>query len=280
MIWPRASGGGWRDESTVAGWDRADSTPVLQSTDAIHPLGATSMSTITESTSPGAPTQLLPRQRPPGFDDQRIVIRDLDWDLYDRLSDAIGERQHVYLAYDGKDMEIMTKGRAHEVYRDRFGRFIHAVTFELRIRCRGAGETTWKRPEIARGLESDLSYYFEPAKLEADARSLARKSNSVADYPNPDMAIEIDISPPQIDRSMIYAALQVAELWRFDGQSVVIEQLGPDGQYQVVATSKFLPLKVEDIRRWLIEEDSDDEFAWEIRLREWARGELAARLKK
>ena len=28
--------------------------------------------------------------------DQRIAIRDLGWDLYDRLSGAIGEHQHVY----------------------------------------------------------------------------------------------------------------------------------------------------------------------------------------
>jgi hypothetical protein len=33
--------------------------------------------------------------------EQRIAIRDIAWDLYDRLSDAIGEGQNVHLAYDG-----------------------------------------------------------------------------------------------------------------------------------------------------------------------------------
>ena len=42
--------------------------------------------------------------------EQRIVIRDLTWDLYDKLSDAIDERQHVRLTYDGRDLEIMTTG--------------------------------------------------------------------------------------------------------------------------------------------------------------------------
>ncbi len=208
------------------------------------------------------------------------MIRGLDWELYDRLSDAIGERQHVYLAYDGKDLEIMTKGREHEGFRDLFGWFVKVVTFEWRIPCRGLGETTWKRPEIARGLEADLCYYFDPEKRAADARSLARKSNSIADYPNPDLAIEIDISPSQIDRPGIYAALRVAELWRFDGESLVIEQLGPDGKYVPSGKSEFLPLRAEEVVRWVVEEDSSDEIAWEIRLREWARGEQAARMKK
>ena len=97
--------------------------------------------------------------------EQRIVIRDLNWDLYDRLSDAIGDRQHIYLAYDGKDLELMTKGWPHEDYRHLFTRFVTFVTSELRIRSRAGGETTWKRPEVARGLEADQCYYFLPEKL-------------------------------------------------------------------------------------------------------------------
>src|SRR5262249_10234829 len=114
--------------------------------------------------------------------EQRIVIRNVTWEVYDRLSDAVDERQRVFLAYDGKDLEIMTKGRVHENYREFFGRFVNALTFELRIRCHGLGETTWKRPEIMRGLESDFCYYFTAKKLAAGAKALARKSNEIADY--------------------------------------------------------------------------------------------------
>jgi hypothetical protein len=36
-------------------------------------------------------------------------------------------------------------------------------------------------------------------------------------------------------------------------------------------TSRFLPLRPEDILRWLIDEDSGDEMAWERRLDKWAK---------
>src|SRR5689334_16063483 len=116
--------------------------------------------------APSAPTGPIVE---PG--DQRIAIRDVSWEIYDLLSDAVGERQHVFLAYDGKDLEIMTKGKDHEDYREILIRFVIFLTSELRIRCWGLGETTWKRPDIARGLEADLCYFFTPEKRAAIAEA-------------------------------------------------------------------------------------------------------------
>ena len=237
------------------------------------------MATVTQPAKVLPPPSTRARIPAAGAGEQRIVIRGVSWDLYDRLSDAVGEGQHVYVAYDGKDMELMTTGLIHDDYSEFFGRFMTFVTSELRIRCRPVGRTTWKRPEIARGLEADQCYYFTPKKIKADVKSLAKKSNNVADYPNPDLAIEIDISPSQVDRPSIYAALRVPEVWRFDGESLVIGQLRRDGSYATAEKSLFLPVRAEEVCRWVAQEDSGDELAWEQRLREWARTELAPRRK-
>jgi hypothetical protein len=91
--------------------------------------------------------------------------------------------------------------------------------------------------------------------------------------------IEVDISRPKIDRAGIYAALRVAELWRFDGdtEQVIIERLGDDGCYRQVDVSRFLPIRAEEIRRWVVDENSDDQAAWAERLHAWVRADLAAR---
>ena len=133
-------------------------------------------------------------------------------------------------------------------------------------------ETTWKRPETSRGVQADLSYYFKPVKIRAESEAHLRKSNDIADYPNPDLAIEIDLSDPKVDRPGIYAKLNVAEIWRFDGENVFIEQLQEDGSYALAESSRFLPIRAEDVRRWLVDEDSGSELAWERRLGEWAAG--------
>ena len=74
------------------------------------------------------------------------------------------------------------------------------------------GQTTWKT--VIRGLEADLSYYFDAEKVRAAKEALARMSLDPADYPRPDLAIEIDMSPPQVDRPAIYTDLGVVEVWR------------------------------------------------------------------
>ena len=214
--------------------------------------------------------------RPP----QRATDRNpgVEWDLYDRLSDAIGERQRVYLAYDGKDLEIMTKGPVHEDYRGLFGRLINALTFELAIPSIDLGETTWKRSE-AGARPGSRPVLLLPDRETGDQRGgPGAQSNDVADYPNPDLAIEIDISRSQVDRSEIYAALQVAEVWRFDGESLTIEQLGADRKYITSESSRFLPIRTEEVIRWLVEADVSDRLAWEQRLRAWIRAELAPRM--
>jgi Uma2 family endonuclease len=211
--------------------------------------------------------------------DKRVVIKDVDWAFYEQLVDSFPPRAHIHVDYDGKDVEIMSPGRYHEVTRRLLGQLAEAVAQVLRVPYKSLGQTTWTRKELARGLESDECYIFQPDKLAAVGKAKARKSMNIADYPNPDLSIEVDISPPKIDRAGIYAALRVPEVWRFDGENeqVIIERLSDDGSYHAVDDSGFLPIRADEVRRWVVDENSDDEAAWAERLRAWVAAELAPR---
>jgi Uma2 family endonuclease len=140
-----------------------------------------------------------------GCGDHRTVFPGVDWHAYNQLSQAVGERGHIHLIYDGKDLEIMVLGYPHEHYKELLGMIVNAVAMGLDLDCMCCGQTTW-RTEL-RGLEADLSYYFDPGKIRVAREALARKSMNSADYPYPDLAIEIDMSPPQVDRRAIYRDL-------------------------------------------------------------------------
>jgi len=199
--------------------------------------------------------------------DRRVVYRGVDWPFYEQLVDSIPESTSIHVDYDGKDLEVMAKGRKHEIVRRLLCRLVDTISEEFGIPCNSVGETTWKRMEVARGLEADECYYFLPEKLAADAMALARGSDDITDYPNPDLAIEVDISPPKVDRAGIYAALRVTEVWRFDGRELVIERLTPEGTYARVETSGFLPVRADEVFRWVALEDVSDQLAWTRRLR-------------
>jgi Uma2 family endonuclease len=233
------------------------------------------MSTIAKQprVSPAVPTETTAVP-----DEERGVMRDVSWNLYNQLTDAIGERSHIRIAYDGKDMEIMTPGPRHERSTELLGLFIYEVCVGLRIDLLPYGSTTWSRPESLRAIESDLCYYFDQAKIEASNEADARESNDVADYPNPDLAAEVDISPSKIDRPKIYAALKVPEIWRFKNKAISIEQLGPNGVYLAATSSRFLPVRSDEVTRWFADGKSSKLGDWTMRLREWIQTELKARV--
>jgi Uma2 family endonuclease len=155
-----------------------------------------------------------------------------------------------------------------------FDAFVGIVAEELTIDCQSVGSTTWKRKRVKRGVESDLCYYFDPAKITACSLAAARRSNSVKDYPNPDLAVEIDLSSSKIDRPGINAALNMPEFWRVQRGSVLIERLVPSGAYIAAEKSQFLPVRPEDIARWIWNEEEPGRPGWKRRLRDWARDEL------
>jgi len=201
----------------------------------------------------------------------RLVVPDASWRVYETWVDSLPESTPVRMAYDGRDLEITTKGPDHEDYRQLLGHLVVEIARSLKLPLKSLGETTWKRAEIQRGIEADQCYYFNSEKLRAAAKS--RGDNDVTAFPNPDLAIEIDLSPSLIDRPGIYAAMGVAEVWRFDGEILTIERLGPDGRYEEVAASTFLGVRPDEVARWLVAEDTSDEIAWLERLSAWLRNE-------
>jgi Uma2 family endonuclease len=201
--------------------------------------------------------------------EQRIRLSGVEWATFERLAaTARGGR----FAFDRGVLEIMSPGPLHESRGRLLGQFVRIVTRTLRIPRMSLGSTTWKRPEADRGIEADECFYFTPEKIAAANAACDRESNDSADYPAPDLAVEVDISAPQVDRPAVYATIRVAELWRFVDGKVRIEQLGEDGTYTRSRSSRFLPVRDSDIQRWLVDEDKRDEPAWEERLTAWARG--------
>jgi hypothetical protein len=96
------------------------------------------------------------------------------------LTDAISERSSIRVAYDGKDLEIMVVGPVHEGSRESLDMFISEVAEGLDLDFHPLRATTWKRQEVYRGVESDLSYCFDPAKVVICRASHSRGLNDGA----------------------------------------------------------------------------------------------------
>jgi Uma2 family endonuclease len=204
----------------------------------------------------------------------RILVPDATWTLYESFVNNLPESTPIRTAFDGRNMEIMVTGPVHDHFADILDHFIKTVAGSLGIHIVSFRETTWIRPELARGIESDNCYYLDPEKIASASSLISRRVNDVSAYPNPDLAIEVDISPPKADRQAIYAAMGVAEFWSFDGQDLTIQRLDENGRYQKVERSGYLRVRADQVPRWLTAEDLSDYGAWTRRLRQWAEESL------
>ncbi|MGO8862289.1 MAG: Uma2 family endonuclease, partial [Acidimicrobiales bacterium] len=171
----------------------------------------------------------------------------------------------------GRNLEIMVAGVRHEMFGWLMMKFAEAVMDHREIDYFPAGRATWQRPEIERGIEADACYLLDPGKLEVARAAHSKGSNDVADYPNPDLAIEVDISRPKVDRPGIYAEMGVPELWRLDGGTPVIERRGAEARYRPVEVSGWLGVNVAQLRRWVVEEDSSNAREWSRRMQAWVK---------
>jgi Uma2 family endonuclease len=199
----------------------------------------------------------------------RWAVRNASWNDYVELAERLPSSFRI--AFDGKDIEMMVTSRDHNQVNWLIARFAEALIDTVGIKFVPCGRATWQNPEVQRAIEADECYLLEPAKIAIVQELRAAKSKDESNYPTPDLAVEIDISRPKIDRPGIYAALRVSELWRFDEDTPVIEHLGADGKYKRAEASLWLPVRLEHLRRWVVDEDSSDFALWSKRMRAWVR---------
>ena len=202
----------------------------------------------------------------PSASRESFVLEGVSFELYERLVQELAE-QHIYITFDRGRLELMSPSPEHEWWKSLIGRLIEALALERAVAAEALGSTTFKRGDLAKGLEPDECYYLRGAS----ALRRKREADLTRDPP-PDLVVEVDITHRAIDREGIYAALGVAELWRFDGRAVTFLLLEPGGSYRRADTSAAFPgLRAADLQRFLNEAQDKDQGAAVLAFRDWIR---------
>jgi hypothetical protein len=93
-----------------------------------------------------------------------IAIDDVSWELYEMLLRET-EEQHIRITYDRGRMTLMSPLPIHQKTKGLAGRLVEMATFELDIPISSFGSATWKRQDLAKGLEPDECYYIQSEPL-------------------------------------------------------------------------------------------------------------------
>jgi Uma2 family endonuclease len=196
----------------------------------------------------------------------RVVLKNISWQTYQSLIIDFEREPAMRLTYNLGTLEIRMPLAPHETYKKIIGRLIEAATEEFNLEIRSLGSLTCSREDLAKGLEPDQCYYIQNEALVRGIEQI-----DLAKLPPPDLAVEIDITSSSLDRFSIYADLRVPEIWRYDGQLLVIYGL-VGSEYIMRDRSIALPLlKTADILRFLSLSTSIGENNLVKQFRQWLR---------
>jgi Uma2 family endonuclease len=131
----------------------------------------------------------IPVQRieiPPG---QHVLLQDVSWQEFEAILEDLGDHRSSRLAYDNGILEIAMPLPEHEYDKEIVGDLLKALLEELDIEFLTLGSTTFKVPELSKGLEPDQCFY-----IANEARIRGKKRLDLSIDPPPDLALEIDVT--------------------------------------------------------------------------------------
>src|SRR5688572_22462066 len=136
----------------------------------------------------------FPVHVPTREEEPRVLLSNVPWATYVVLRDTV-DSPGVRMTYLKGWLEIMSPSRQHEVNKKQIARLLELFCLERDIPLYGYGSTTFRKEEEERGLEPDECY----------CRG--------ADRAVPDVALEVVVTVPSIDKLEVYRGLGVREVW-------------------------------------------------------------------
>ena len=220
------------------------------------------------ATAAPATTRTEARPLPDGLGP--VLLYGVPWSLYERMLEKL-VHSHARFTFDRGTLQIMTLSPEHEWGSVAIHDMIVVLTEELNRPMTAFGLMTHKRADLEKGMEPDQCYYFNHLD-----RVVGMSRFDPGVDPVPDLAVEVEVTHSILDRIAIYAALGIAEVWRFDGRALRVLLLSPEGAYAPADRSPRFPMFTpEELAGWIVRAGEVDGTRWRRELRPWVRDRIA-----
>lgn len=199
--------------------------------------------------------------------DEIIHLSGISWLTYETLLRELSDRR-FRLTYNRGDLEIMAPSPDHELGKKVLGRFVETLAEEFQIQIYPLGSTTLKRPELS-GVEPDECFYIRHISAVR-----GKKRINLTEDPAPDLVIEIDVTSSSQNRLQAYADLGIAEIWIYNGSTLIIKQL-QNSSYITSQTTQFFPnLSIPEVVGFLQQSETIDYLELVKSFRSWVKSQI------
>lgn len=199
--------------------------------------------------------------------ERRVNLSGITWETYQRIKTELDDR-NLRLTYYRGVLEIMAPSPEHEYFKKVIGRFVETLAEEFVINLYPLGSTTLEREDLVSGSEPDECFYLTVSKIQAIK---GKKRIDLNQDPAPDLVVEVDITSRSRYRRQVYAALQIPEIWRFDGQRLTLLALNDEQYTEIDQSLAFPKVEAREIERFLQQAMEKDYLTLVSEFRQWLR---------
>ena len=196
---------------------------------------------------------------------QRLILQAISWEFYEQLLDEFKSSNALHFAYDNGILEVEVPLGKHEIPITLLADLVSNLCVEKDIEVRNVGSTTFRKRAKAKGIEPDTAFYIQNEKKVRGLLDLDLSKN-----PPPDLAIEVDVTSPSLNKMPIYAGLGISEVWLYKGKKVEFLKLVGE-KYEPIKNSIALPfLTAEKATEFLQTGLKESYNKWIKNVRKWA----------
>jgi Uma2 family endonuclease len=167
---------------------------------------------------------------PPG---QRVVVEEVNWPTFEAIVEELGEHRGTRVAYSKGTLEIVVPLPEHEKSKVIISDLVKVLLDELDMPWESLGSTTFRRKDMAAGIEPDDCFYIQHQAL-----MVGKDRIDLMVDPPPDLVIEVDVT--STTELQAYEALRVPEIWRYHNRTLQIH-VWHGGQYVASPNSPTFP---------------------------------------
>ena len=198
--------------------------------------------------------------------EERMVLENVSWETYEHLLSDHVDAAAPRFTFDRGRLEILSPSSEHEEYKQTLTLLVEELADGLGMDIRNLGSTTFERSQLERGFEADACFYVQSA-----GRVQGKTPIDPAVDPAPDLVIEVEITTPALNKLPIFADFHVPEIWRYDGDKLVVLLLSGAEYIESGKSLAFSKVSAEDLSRLLRQSIMLKRREWRVQLRNWLR---------
>lgn len=196
---------------------------------------------------------------------QKLIMQGISWDFYEQLLKDFEGSNALHFAFDNGTLEVEVPLGKHEIPIRILADLVSHLCVEKDIGVRNVGSTTFRKRAKSKGIEPDTAFYIQN---EPQVRGLL--DLDLTQDPPPDLAIEVDVTSPSLNKMPIYAALGINEIWLYKGKKVEFFKLIGE-KYQPIKNSIALPFLSSEKATEFLEKGLNEIYnKWVKEVRNWA----------